>query len=111
MGSMQRRKGKVIERLCCSILRAIYPDVMRSANQSGGASMCDVEKTPFWIESKGGKRINLWDALRQAQDDRKAANDDRPVLLFLKRDRTEPVVVMLASEFVETIRKGGNDDE
>ena len=60
-----------------------------------------VVSTPFYIECKTGKSIGLWAALRQAQDDRHEAKDDRPILLYLKRDRTEPVVVMIASEFVD----------
>ena len=101
MGRSQRLKGQRGERHCCDLLRPIYPDVMRSANQAGGASMCDVEKTPFHIECKAGKAPGLWAALRQAMRDREAANDDRPIMLYLRRDRTPAVVVMLADEFVE----------
>ena len=101
MGRMQRRKGARVEIMCRDLLREIYPDAVRSCNQAHGADMCDIEKTPFWCESKGGKSIGLWAALRQAQDDRKAAKDDRPILLYLRRDRTEPVVVMIATEWVD----------
>jgi hypothetical protein len=105
MGRSQRDKGKRGERHAVQLLLPIYPDARRSANQSGGAVQPDVDGTPFWVEAKTGKSIGLWAALRQAQDDRKAAKDGRPILLYLRRDRTDPVVVMLASEFVEECLK------
>ena len=101
MSRSQRDKGKRGERYAVQLLQPVYPDARRSANQAGGAVQPDVDGTPFWVESKTGKSIGLWVALKQAQEDRAAAKDPRPILLYLRRDRTEPVVVMLASEWLE----------
>jgi len=105
MGKMQRRKGAVNERDAANWIKPIYPDARRSANQAAGAMQPDVDGTPFWVEVKSGKSIGLWAALQQAIYDRKVANDGRPILLYLKRDRTVPVVVMLASEFMDECLK------
>jgi hypothetical protein len=101
MGKASRDKGKRVEREAVKLLREVYPDARRSANQAGGAAQPDIDGTPFWVEVKGGKSIRLWDALEQAWEDSVAARDPRPILLYLKRDRTEPIVVMLASEWLE----------
>jgi hypothetical protein len=101
MSKASRDKGKRGERAAVKLLREVYPDARRSANQSGGAVQPDVDGTPYWVECKTGRSIGLWAALQQAIDDRAAAGDGRPILLYLKRDRTAPIVVMLASEWIE----------
>ena len=106
MGKSQRDKGARVERECAHFLAPRYPNARRSANQAGGAVLPDIMRTPYWVECKGGKSIGLWAALKQAMDDREAADDSRPILLYLKRDRTPPVIVMLASEWMEDAMRG-----
>lgn len=108
MGKAQREKGKRFERWVVKWLAPVCPKLFRSANQAGGANMSDVEVSPYWIEAKHDNRISVWALLAQAQKDREAVNDSRPILGVLKHDRKEPIVVMLAGEFLDMLR--GKDE-
>jgi hypothetical protein len=59
-----------------------------------------VDDTPFWVECKTGKSPSIWKAFIQAAGDSSKAEDERPLLVYLKKDRTPPIVAMLANEFV-----------
>jgi len=83
MGSHSRRKGQVYERQVAAKLAEVYPDAVRGAQQSrAGDAMADVEGTPWWVECKVGKRLDMVGAMRQAEE----ATDGRPVLACVKRN-------------------------
>ena len=69
-------------------MRAFFPQAERNISQSRKAARegCDVEKTPFWIECKVGKKPDVWGAIRQARRDAKLAEDLRPYVVIAKRD-------------------------
>ena len=95
-GRSSKRKGKVWERAVATMLRKLWPAVKRGWQSRAGTEQCDVEGTPFWIEAKVGKQVNLRAALRQAVAD----TDGRPPIVVAKDDREEPVVVMRLSDWV-----------
>lgn len=103
MGKFSRDKGARVQGHCARLLRKVWPKAHSTgSSQWGGADVPDVDGSPFHVECKGGKSIALWAALRQAETDRAAAGQpDRPILLYLRLDRRPPVVVMLASEWIE----------
>lgn len=94
MGKSQRRKGQRGELRARDILRAVYPDAYRSANQAGSDACCDVEGTPWWCEAKEGKTHRIWAAVRQAVEARTAAKDDRPIVVISHRTRGMTLAVV-----------------
>lgn len=97
-GRRSRRKGKVWERELVHELRPVFGDGVKRGFQSRcGRDGCDVEGTPYWVEAKHGKLVNLRAALRQAIE----ATDGRPVVVVAKDDRTEPVVAMRLADWLQ----------
>lgn len=57
---------------------------------------------PFSIEAKNQERVNVWDAYEQAKVN---APKDADPILFIKRNRSKPMVVMDAERFLYLISK------
>lgn len=95
---MQRNKGKRGEYIARDLLRKVWPEAERGAQQSRtGDCMADVEGTPYWTEVKFQQAPSIHKALLQAQ----AATDGRPVLIMSKRNREPMLVTMLAEDWIE----------
>ncbi len=84
-------------------MRPVYPEAKRGFQSRSGRDGCDVEGTPYWVECKHGKCVNVRAALRQAL----ATTDGRPVLVVAKDDRTEPIVVMRLCDWLEHAARQG----
>jgi hypothetical protein len=82
MGKTSRTKGHAYEREVCAKLRSLFGEGVRRSIQTRGAKSegCDVDGTPYWIETKVGKLQNPRAALRQAIDD----TDGRPPVAVIK---------------------------
>ena len=93
MGSSQRNKGKRGEREVATIFRLKGYTTHRGWQTRSGQTECDVEGTPWWIEVKRGKKVNIRAAMRQAKDD----TDGRPPIVVWRDDR-EPWMVSLTLE-------------
>ena len=100
-GKRSRRKGAAWERDLATILRSVYPKAERCIAQSRTAKRegCDVEGTPFWIESKVGARPDILGAVRQAQAD----TDGRSVLIVTKQDRGVPLATLPLAELMKLL--------
>ena len=103
MGKSQREKGKRIERLIARELAPLWPDVVRSAMQSRGADLPDLDQAPAWIECKGGKAPPIRPALEQARRDRDASVCDLPIMAATHEDRKETLITMPVSDFVALV--------
>lgn len=92
MGSMSRTKGHSWEREAAADFRLVYSTAKRGIGQSrgGGAELPDVDGTPFHVECKRGKRVNVRAAVAQAKRDTRG----RPPLVVLKEDHTAPLAVL-----------------
>lgn len=113
----QRRKGHNFERYVARRLREVWPEAKRGLTQSRGATTPDVDGTPWWIECKTGKRVNVRKAFEQARRDSHAAmNSSRPVIVIAKVDRGKPFVffheggedLVSLDEFIETCKTVGS---
>ncbi len=101
-GRRSRVKGKVFERAVAKLLRGVFGDGVKRGWQSrSGTEQCDVEGTPFHVECKHGKQVNLRAALRQAIAD----TDGRPPVVIARDDRQEPVVVMRLADWLDVMRE------
>ena len=109
MSKAQRDKGKRLAREVVAFLQAVYPDARRSANQAGGAVQPDIDGTPWWVEVSGGARPNILGKMRQAEGDSEAADDIRPELVIVKRDREPWTVTMWLGDFIDLARRAEYD--
>jgi hypothetical protein len=106
LGRRSRRKGKTWERELAALLRPLFGEHVKRGFQSRcGRDGCDVEGTPFWLEAKHGKLVNVRAALRQALE----ATDGRPAVVVAKDDRSAPLVVMRLEDWLGLVegRRGG----
>ena|SRR5690349_24045961 len=66
-GAGARRKGIKFEREIARQLRRRWIGAHRGRQERFGHDACDVENTPFWIECKRERRVNIQRAMEQAQ--------------------------------------------
>lgn len=92
-GLRSRRKGQSGEREVVEAFRQAGFPTARRCMQSQGAVGCDVEETPFWLEVKRGKKVNVRTAIKQAAKD----TDGRTPIVVWRDDR-EPWRVDLSLE-------------
>ncbi len=111
MGRKSQDKGRRAELACRDFLRRLWRGAYRVGIQMP-VKQPDIDRTPFWIECKGSAEpsgLHPWSALAQADRDRTANHDPRPILIYLKADRKPAVVMMLATEWLE--REAGRELE
>jgi len=104
-GKSSRDKGQRGERAIVSSLRRCFPNVRRG-RQYDSARECDVEGTPLRIENKFVKTISynqLREWLERNEEEGKEWKDDRPAVLFTKRDREEPLLHCTLATFVKIV--------
>jgi hypothetical protein len=102
MGKLSRTKGHSFEREVASQLREIYPNARRGLQYRDGSECCDVEGTPFHIETKRGRKPNPRAALAQAITDAKIG---RMPIAVIRDDREEAFAVMLWTDLLELLRE------
>ena len=84
------------------MFRPIYGEHVRRGYQTrAGSEAPDVDLTPFWIECKRGKKVNLRAALRQATE----ATDGRPCLVIGRDDREEAWAFMRAVDMIDILSR------
>jgi len=107
MSKMQRDKGKRFEQLIAKEMRKVFGGHVRRGWQArDGKDAPDVVGTPFWIECKHHKKVNIKAALKQAKDDCVlSTNPNIPPLAICKDDREEPIVAMYLSDFIRLMEE------
>ena len=112
-GRSNRRKGHDFEREVAALFRELWPEAKRGLQSRGGtAEAPDVDGTPFWIESKRGKRTDIKAALEQAYvachkptEAGTVVVDTRPPLAITKDDRRRAMATMYLDDFMELLRR------
>ena len=99
MGIMSKTKGKVGEREVAALLKKYGFDARRGQQFSGGGDSPDVAHNMdgFHIEVKRSETFALYDALAQANADKKS---DEDAIVFHRRNNRQWVVVMEAEDFL-----------
>ena len=103
-----KNKGKRLQNKVRDILLETFdtlePDDIRSAVM--GDSGEDIQLSPaarklipYSIECKNQEKLNIWESLKQAEDNSK---DSTPVLIF-KRNRSKTYAVLEIEEFIKLI--------
>lgn len=103
MGGLSRLKGRAFEQAVAKRLRPVFGDrVKRGYQTRNGREACDVDGTPWWIECKHGRQVNVRAAMAQALQ----ATDGRPVLVVAKDNGVrEPFVCMLLKDWLELAQR------
>ena len=96
-----RAKGHAWERQVAIMLRPYFPKAKRGLQYQIGFDGSDVIETPFFIECKRGKKVNIRAAFAQAHGDNKTG---KPVLIMSKEDNCKPVVSMEWETFEDLIK-------
>ncbi len=120
LGKRSKSKGRAWEQAVVRLLKPIFGDKVHRGHQDsrGGAAAgegCDVEGTPFWVETKHGKAVSPMAALRQCREAQQVRGDTRPPTVIIKDDRkppgwkvgqslSPPIVVMELSDWLDLIQ-------
>ena len=109
MGAAQQRKGAKGERELAQILRDMYGYETKRGSVFQGTS--DVVGLPgVHIECKRVERLNIHEAMKQAQQEAAKRCDGIPAV-FHRRNRTEWLVTMRLEDWVDLYRSWNNDTE
>lgn len=105
MGKMQQRKGANGERELQEILKGRGFDVTRGGSQTYGTIPDLVGLPGIHIEVKRQERLDLLDAVRQAETDAARFKDGRPAV-FHRRNRSPWLVTMTLDEWLVLYDEG-----
>lgn len=105
MGKKSRDKGQRGEREVAEILRPYFPNICRGFQFRGGVDgFCDLERTPYWIESKyHAKGPSIRAAWKQAVADTDDSGDMREILVWTRGDHETWKVTMEATTFTHLL--------
>lgn len=101
-----KRKGKDGELELCRKIREYGYEVHRSEQYCGKAGDADVEGLPgIHIECKRVEKLNIHDAMDQAERDADAAHVPLIPAVFHRKNNTEWLVTMTMDGFMELYRE------
>ncbi len=104
MGKAQREKGKRFEQAVAKDLRKIFGEkVGRGWQARSGIDAPDVVGTPFWIECKHHKKVNIRAALLQAVNDSNVHNESMLPIAVCKDDKCDSIVALLWDDFLKLL--------
>ena len=96
-----QKKGANYERKIANAFGKIYGKLRRTPLSGGMEWKGDIQAIendmPFSIECKKQEKLNIWKALKQAEED--APDDKIPIVVFA-RNRTKDYVVIEMDEFL-----------
>ena len=107
-----RRLQQKVRDLLLETFTELEPDDIRSTSM--GVSGEDLQLSPaarklipFAIECKNQEKLNVWDSLKQAEEN---SGDYSPVLIF-KRNRSKTYAVVNIDKFIELINENNKSSK
>ena len=107
-----RRLQQKVRDLLLETFTELEPDDIRSTSM--GVSGEDLQLSPaarklipFAIECKNQEKLNVWDSLKQAEEN---SGDYDPVLIF-KRNRSKTYAVINIDKFIELINENSKSSK
>jgi|TARA_B100000214_G_scaffold339631_1_gene285545 hypothetical protein len=107
-----RRLQQKVRDLLLETFTELEPDDIRSTSM--GVSGEDLQLSPaarklipFAIECKNQEKLNVWDSLKQAEEN---SGDYSPVLIF-KRNRSKTYAVINIEKFIELINENNKSSK
>ena len=109
-GKSSRTKGHTWERQIARDLREVMPgEEIKRGFQSrfGGKEEADVECPLFHVEAKCAQSVNVWAAMRQAEEDAEARGLKKTPVVIVKRDarRDAPIAVLRYSDWLDMVKE------
>ena len=110
--SSAKAKGRRLQNAVADAIRARFPDlepddvrpaIMGASGEDVLLSPAARKRFPYSVECKNTERLNVWEALRQAEAN---CGEHTPLLVFT-RNRSKTYVAIEWSQFLEL--HGGND--
>jgi len=110
-----KNKGKRLQNEVCEQILKLYPElepddctsaIMGQAGTDVKLSPAARKKFPYSVECKNTERIQIWDALKQPEDNTKPGTT--PLVVF-KRNRSITYAVLPFEEFLK-LQKGGKHE-
>lgn len=107
--SSAKNKGRILQKLVRDLLYQTFPQLEEGdiRSTSMGASGEDLllspaarKLFPFSIECKNQEKVSIWSAFAQSQTN---VVKGTYALLVIKRNRTDPLIVMRLSDFLEVL--------
>ena len=107
--SSAKAKGRKLQQWVRTLLIEklnIHPEDIESRSMGAGGedlmmSRAARDKFPYSIECKNQEKINVWEAMKQSESNR---GDYIPIVV-LKRNRSRPLVLIDAEEFINLHKK------
>jgi len=97
-GKASKVKGQVFERLITNRFKEVFPGARRGIGQARSAKeVSDVDGTPFWIEAKHRKIVNVQKAFEQACKD----TDGRPAIVVWRKQQGTILVSTSVQTFLD----------
>lgn len=104
----RKAKGRRFQQWICELIRSSFgleeDDVQSRSMGAGGEDIMLSPKArslfPFSVEAKNQEKLNVWEAFKQAQSNSK----DYIPILFIKRNRETPKVVLEAETFIKLLK-------
>ena len=101
-----QKKGANYERKIANAFGKIYGKLRRTPLSGGMEWKGDIQAIendmPFSIECKKQEKLNIWKALKQAEED--CPDDKIPIVVFA-RNRSKDYVVIGMDEFLEILKE------
>ncbi len=110
--SSAKAKGRNLQNAVRDLIVAVLPDELKCQARSAimGETGADVKLVgkardafPYAVECKNQERLNLWASWDQTMDN--AKKEKLSPALFVKKNRTEILVVLKATDFFDLINK------
>lgn len=111
-----KAKGRRLQQLVVSKLLERFPELSEDdiRSTSMGAQGEDVqlsararENIPFSFECKNQERLNVWEAIEQSKSNCKGYTP----LVVMKKNKSEPHVILSLDDFLKVISKGKHNIE
>lgn len=109
----RKARGRKLQQYVRDLILKTFPELTADDvwSRSMGASGTDVvlsaramDLMPYGIECKNVEKVALWQSWEQCKDNAFGDRKLQPAL-FIKRNRTEPIVVLDAEHFMTLVRK------
>lgn len=112
-----KAKGRRLQNRIRDALRLLYPHLEEDdiKSQTMGMTGEDIvlspsarKYIPYSIECKNVERLPLWKSIKQAEDN---TREDCEMALIVKRNRTEPYVIVTLDHWLELIKRENNGNK
>lgn len=108
--SSKKHKARTLQKIAAKDIREVFnlpdEDAISRPMGSGGSdvimSRAAIEKFPFSVECRNQEKINVWSSFEDCE--RNAKKDKRTALLMIKRNFSDPMIVMKWKDLLTVLK-------